>query len=47
VGLLLIVPTIRSREVACAQRSGVGHREDALQQLDFGDGLFSVHPSKV
>jgi hypothetical protein len=35
---------IRSREVACAQRSGVRHREDALQSLDFSNGLFSIHP---
>jgi len=46
VGLLLIVPPIRSREVACAQWSRVGHREDALQPLDFSNALFSVHPSQ-
>jgi hypothetical protein len=40
----IVVPSVRSSEVACAQRSGVGHREDALQPLDFGDGLFGVHP---
>ena len=38
-----IVPSIGSRDVAWAQRSHVGHREDALQPLDFGDGLFSFH----
>jgi len=37
---------IRSREVTCAQRSGVRHREDALQPLDFGKGLVGVHPSQ-
>jgi hypothetical protein len=43
---ILIMPPIRSREVARAQRSGVGHGEDALQPLDLGNGLFSVHPSQ-
>jgi hypothetical protein len=38
-----IVPSIRSREVARTQRSGVGHCEDALKPLDYGNGLFSVH----
>jgi hypothetical protein len=38
------VPSIRSREVACVQRSRVGHREDALQPLDFSNALFCVHP---
>lgn len=42
----LVVPPIRSREVACAQRSRVGHREDALQSLDIGDSLLGVHPSQ-
>ena len=45
-GLLFIMPPIRSREVACAQRSRVRHREDALQPLDFSNALFSVHPSQ-
>jgi hypothetical protein len=43
---ILIVPPIRSREVARAQRSRVGHREDALQPLDFSNGLLGVHPSQ-
>ncbi len=38
---------IRSREVACAQRSSVGHREDALQSLDFSNALFSVHSVSI
>jgi hypothetical protein len=42
-GLALIMPPIRSREVDCVQRSRVGHREDALQSLDFGNGLRGVH----
>jgi hypothetical protein len=42
---LLIVPSIRSREIASAQRSRVGHHEDAPQPLDFSDVLFSIHPS--
>jgi hypothetical protein len=38
-----VVPPIRSRDGACTQRSRVGHREDALQPLNFGNALFSVH----
>jgi len=38
-----VVPSIRSREVARAQRSGVWRCEDALQQHDFGNRLFGVH----
>jgi hypothetical protein len=37
---LFVVPSIRRREVAGAQRSGVRHCEDALKALDFGNGLF-------
>jgi hypothetical protein len=33
----VVVPSIHSREVACAQRSGVRHGEDALKVLDLGD----------
>ena len=40
----IVVPSIGSGEVTRAQRSRVGHREDALQPLDFGDGLLGVHP---
>jgi hypothetical protein len=40
----VVVPSIGSRKVAWAQGSGIGHGEDALQPLNFGDGLFSVHP---
>ena len=40
-----VVPSIHSREVTRAHRSGVRDGEDALQPLDFGNGLFSVHPS--
>lgn len=39
----LVVPSICSGDVACAEWSGVGNSEDALQPLDFGDGLFGVH----
>ena len=42
----VVVPSIHSREVARAQRSGVRHGEDALKPFDFGNGLFSVHPSQ-
>jgi len=38
-----VVPSIRSREVAGAQRSGVRLCEDALKALDFGNGLLGVH----
>jgi len=41
-----VVPSIGSRDVACTQRSGVGHCEDALKALDFGNGLLGVHPSQ-
>ncbi|MGO9088397.1 MAG: GAF domain-containing protein [Candidatus Sulfotelmatobacter sp.] len=43
----LVVPSIRSREVACAQRSCVRHGEDAFQQLDFGDGSVNVHAANL
>jgi hypothetical protein len=39
----IVVPSIRSREVTNAQRSRVRHREDALQPLDFPDGLLGIH----
>lgn len=38
-----VVPSIRSREVGWAKRSGVRQREYALKALDFGNSLFSVH----
>jgi hypothetical protein len=40
----LVVLSIRSGEIARAERSSVRGCEDALQPLDFGNGLFSVHP---
>ena len=40
---ILIVASIRSREVARAQWSVIRRCEDPLQQLDFSDGLFSIH----
>jgi hypothetical protein len=42
----VVVPAIRSREVAWAQRSVVRHCEDALKVLDFSNAPFSVHPSQ-
>ena len=42
----MVVPSVRSSEVACAEWSCVRHREDALQPLDFSNALFSVHPSQ-
>ena len=38
-----VVPSIRSREVARAQRSIVRRCEDALYPLDFGNSLLGVH----
>jgi hypothetical protein len=42
----IVVPAIRSREIAQAQRSGVRHREDSLKVLDFGDGSVNVHAAQ-
>jgi hypothetical protein len=42
-----VVPSIGSREVAWAHRSGIGHGEDALKPLDFGNGLLSVHSLSI
>src|ERR1019366_994434 len=39
----VVVPSIGSREVAWAQRSGIGHCEDALKVLDFDDSSVNVH----
>jgi hypothetical protein len=41
------MPPIRSRQMVQAQRSRVGHREDALQTLDFSNALFSVYSVPV
>gem|GEM_PF-5137849 len=38
-----VVPSIRSRKIARAQRSNVRHRKDALKAFDFGNSLFGVH----
>ena len=38
-----VVPSIRGREVARAQRSGVRRCENALNPLDFGNSLLGVH----
>ncbi len=43
MGQHLVMPSIRSRDIACVERSGVRHREDALQLLDFADDMFDVH----
>jgi len=42
----VVVPAIRSGEIAHAARSGVRHRENALQPLDFGDGPVNVHAAQ-
>ena len=43
----LVVSAIGSREIAHAWRPRIPHREDALQQFDFGDRLFSVHSEPI
>lgn len=47
MGELLVVLPIGSREVACAQRSGVPLREEALQPLDVINGPFNIHWASV
>jgi hypothetical protein len=42
-----VVPSIRSREVARAQRSRVRHCEDAFKALDFGNCLLGVHSVSI
>jgi hypothetical protein len=42
-----VVPSIRSSEVARAQRSGVRVRKDALKALDFGNSLLGVHSVSI
>lgn len=41
-----IVASIGGREVIGAQWSFIGERENTLKPLDFGNGLFRVHPSQ-
>ena len=43
----LVVPSICSRDVACAEWSNVRHGKDALQSLDFGNGLLGVHAVSI
>jgi hypothetical protein len=43
----LVVPSIHSREVASAQRSGVRRCEDVLKALDFGNSLLGVHSVSI
>jgi hypothetical protein len=38
-----VVSSIRSREVARAQRFQCPYRESALEPLDFGNSLLGVH----
>jgi hypothetical protein len=42
-----VVPAVRSREVAWAHRSGIGHCEDALEVLDFDDSSVYVHAVQI
>lgn len=39
----LIVPSIGSQDIARAERPGIWHGEEALQQFDLSNGPFSVH----
>jgi len=41
--LHVVVPAISSGEVAGVHGPRVRRGEDALQPLDFGDGVFNVH----
>jgi hypothetical protein len=43
----IVMPAVGSRNIAWAQRSGVGHSEDALQPLDLSNGLFRFHSSPI
>jgi hypothetical protein len=42
-----VVPSIRSGEVAPAERSGVRHCEDSLKPLDVGNSLLGVHSVSI
>ena len=42
-----VVRSIRGREVARTQRSGVRRCEDALKALDFGNSLLGVHSVSI
>jgi len=42
-----VVSSIRSREVARAQRSDVRHREDTLKALDFGNSPLGGHSVSI
>ena len=44
MGEHLVVPSIGSRDVLCAQRPGIRYRKDALKPLDLGDDSLSFHP---
>jgi hypothetical protein len=43
----VVVPSIRSREIAQAQRSGVRHCENSLKVFDFGDSSVNVHAAQI
>lgn len=43
----VVMPSIRSRDVARAQRPRIRRRIDALQPLDLGNSPFSIHPSTI
>jgi hypothetical protein len=43
----IVMPTIRSREVVRAQRSGVRRYEDALKAFDVGNSLLCVHSVSI
>jgi len=43
LGVQLVVAVIGGRDVGGLQRPGVRESDQALQPLDFGDGLLRVH----
>jgi hypothetical protein len=47
MGEHFVMPSIRSREVACAERPRIRRSEDTLKALDFGNGLLSVHSVSI
>jgi hypothetical protein len=46
MGELLVVPSICSRDVACAEWSNVRRFEHFLKLLDVVNDAFNVHPSQ-
>ena len=47
MGEHFVMSSVRSREVARSQRSGVRVRKDALKALDVGNSLLGVHSVSI